>query len=121
MKVYKVTTRSLTSVNAKMPETKIKYKVGEWVFPTIPNSGIFVFLSASMALRYAWTTPFSIVWECEAPKASKISKMPNFYDLVKIRGFWGNGINRRNYRYTYEPAPKGSYVVAKIKLIKKVT
>lgn len=121
MKVYKVTTEKLSSLVICIRGITVEYKVGEWTFPTIPNSGIFVFLDKGKAIQYARSNGTNNrVWECEAPKAFKIFKIADYDAMPAMKAYWGRNINRRNYKYACINAPPGCYVVPKIKLIKEV-
>lgn len=100
----------------------VEYKIGEWTYPQIKNSKLFVFNNRINAYTYYFslckdTHPYLLCFECEIgeifPTPSSIVLYRSFETFNK---YW-NG-NRINDIHLFNP-PSGTILTDKVKLLQK--
>lgn len=104
--------REFCSFNDTRSEFTVVYQIGEWTYPKLARSLLFVFDTLENALEYAKDFPYSTLFECEVGDVFR-QKIPTA-DTWDIREYWENNVNN-------EPVYiSGCYATNKVKLLKMV-
>lgn len=120
MKIYyKVVNRDLKSCceNHNFPEHfRVQYKIGEWTYPVISNTRLFLFRFLSDAEHFKNGDYNWLIYSCHAKNVAKVNKLSYISD---IEYFWKLKKKHRKL-YNYILAPNGTYSCSAIKLIEKI-
>ena len=116
MKAYKILTSQLCSLNA---QHIVRYKIGEWVSPVIPNSKLFVFDTLENVRLYAdkFSYPYKCIFQCEVKNPVRVKRIP--FSLEDVYQFWIKRLAKKRNIMTM-PAPKGTLLVDKVKILKTI-
>lgn len=93
MKMYKVVTGDLRSSH-KTGRYSVQYKVGEFVYPELVRSKLFIFKNKKDAIEFSLMSGNSIeddltVYECECENVVEVKDFCDFYnDVDEIENFW---------------------------------
>lgn len=121
---YKVLRNGLVSANVHpLPiyinsGISIKYSLGEWTFPKIKGSKLFVFEDLNLARKYANFCCQKILYECEVknPKEKGPASSYHIFEILKaIR-------QKKKYSHliNYKNVPDGTIFCDAVKLIERV-
>jgi hypothetical protein len=104
-KVVSVEGRKLFSAVA-CPGIRVRYQAGEWNYPVIPNSKLFVFDDYDVALRWAMeyfndSNKFRI-YACEVSNPRRIQIVGKLcYDAVDANRFWNERGGKKFFKSNY--------------------
>ena len=111
MKWFKITTDDLKSAVVG-PKTKIQYSIGEWTYPVIPNSKLFVYREDEF---FGQVGSNERAFECEVMEPELLEFRAESFTLDEvIRRFW------QGDRSTVNLISDSLWVVSAVKLIKEV-
>jgi len=117
-KYYKVVNKFLDSARAsEWDGFSIKYKIGEFVYPTLKNSKLFVFDNLESAKDFAYKD-WDKIFECEVVNPSKAKYMATFVSCIE--DFWAAKNRKESVKGYADKAVSGTIFCDAVKLIKKV-
>lgn len=129
-KIVKVIEDRLMSQFIDIPEAMVEYKVGEWVYPKIPNSRLIVFDDLKYIRRYILTeslifkvsldieTKYRLIegykiFECKVEDPIRIDRL-SFGNYSWMAKFWENG------QQSMINAPIGTIGAKSVKLLEEI-
>lgn len=111
--MFKVVKQNLTSFIA-FGKWTVQYKIGEFVYPNIPQSKLFVYDNFRDALDYARFDK-DLVFEVEVINPTRIFKFPSMNEVYS--DFW----NKQKVNHHFMMESYNTYVCDAVKLVKLVT
>lgn len=107
----------------KLKDWSIEYEVGEWAYPIIPNSHIFVFSNLDWAKTFAGSSANQLhIYECEI--GERYTSPYNIVDILSCRpesliNYWTGKRHLINV-YIQSVIPPGTTMTNKVKLLGRV-
>lgn len=122
---YKVVYKScygLESVCRWLPDNyTVLYKVGEWIYPKVLGSKLFVFKTLKHALDFVNSECSTIgnsceIYKCQVDKAYRIKKLSG---IGTVDAYWKKKRSRKRIN-NYRTVPDGTLSCDCLKLLEKV-
>ena len=120
---------AISTINDGPSKYIVEYKIGENAYPhkDLPNSKLFVFNDLFMAEKFSYDNSWRKgwgnmeVWDVKVINPQKIHYIPDigFLRDERMVEIWKEGIDKQ-MSYDLTIAPKHTFVVDSVKLIKKV-
>jgi len=116
-------------------KTVVYYPVGKWVSPVVKKSKLFVFDSIDDAVYFRTVSSFAsplYLFECNVEEPVKIKRIARTFfgfSEVRLRSFWKNYNERKNYvpwheerknSIPWQAPPEGTYGVKRVKLLRQI-
>ena len=115
-----LTSARSVSLNEKYKQYVVHYRTQRWSKAKIPNSKLFVFSSLDSAKAFREYSG-ELIYECEVINPQKATNMA--YYLYDTLNFWTDSYTPE-FEYVEqmnkEGVPENTYLVDKVKLIKRV-
>lgn len=116
MTYYKVTSDYGWSARGFLTPRAVKYPIGEFAYPKLKNSKLFVFGDLESALTFI--DMGEEVYACEVQNPSKAKLCAKY--SPDVEDFWRLKAAKKSVRKISMPTPKNTYFCDAVKLIKKV-
>ena len=116
---YKVVTVGLRSIVIYEHDLVTQYRVGEFVYPQLEHSKLFVFKDLHAAQTFA-SIELGVVYECEVKNPSKFGFCSIFIRTSYILKGWKLRRQKKKFSNLQGRAPDGTVYAGAVKLVKEV-